>query len=159
MWEIREQSRDPDNYVCSKWDGYSSSQTVLVKDVSEQLHEILPGEGEQSEVMEPIGTNDIVEIDREDSVTARGLDGVEFVKCIQEGFLKHYVDSSLEEGPYWILYCLLSLTSSRLACVRRNIKDGKKKDMEDSEIRVEHANMLGHFEIKKEVLGPNGIYL
>eukprot|EP00061_Rhincodon_typus_P013404 g39759.t1 len=47
----------------------------------------------------------------------------------------------------------------------------KEKDMEDSEICVEHANMLGHFEIKKEVVsgllksvkvdkspGPNGIY-
>eukprot|EP00061_Rhincodon_typus_P017809 g46676.t1 len=38
--------------------------------------------------------------------------------------------------------------------VRRKDKDGKEKDMEDSEICVEHANMLGHFEIKKDaVLG------
>eukprot|EP00061_Rhincodon_typus_P010568 g34955.t1 len=28
----------------------------------------------------------------------------------------------------------------------------QEKDMEDSEISVEHANMLRHFEIKKEVL-------
>eukprot|EP00061_Rhincodon_typus_P004535 g22831.t1 len=27
-----------------------------------------------------------------------------------------------------------------------------EKDMEDSEISVEHSNMLGHFEIKKEVV-------
>eukprot|EP00061_Rhincodon_typus_P004368 g22413.t1 len=46
----------------------------------------------------------------------------------------------------------------------------KEKDMEDGEICVEHANMLGHFEIKKEVVldllksikvdkspGPDGI--
>eukprot|EP00061_Rhincodon_typus_P010608 g35031.t1 len=46
----------------------------------------------------------------------------------------------------------------------------EEKDMEDSEICVEHANMLGHFEIKKEVVlgllkstkvtkfpGPDGI--
>eukprot|EP00061_Rhincodon_typus_P006224 g26633.t1 len=36
--------------------------------------------------------------------------------------------------------------------IRRKDKDGKEKDMEDSEIYVEHANMLGHFEIKKEVV-------
>eukprot|EP00061_Rhincodon_typus_P012509 g38289.t1 len=55
--------------------------------------------------------------------------------------------------------------------VRKKDKDGKKH-MEDSEIRVEHADMLGHFEIKKKVMlgllksiavdkfpGPDGIYL
>eukprot|EP00061_Rhincodon_typus_P005430 g24937.t1 len=55
--------------------------------------------------------------------------------------------------------------------VRRKDKDGKEKNMEDSENCVEHANMLGHFEIKKEVvldllksidvrksMGPDGIY-
>eukprot|EP00061_Rhincodon_typus_P016310 g44459.t1 len=35
--------------------------------------------------------------------------------------------------------------------VRRKDKDGKEKDMEDS-ASVEDANMLGHFEIKKEVV-------
>eukprot|EP00061_Rhincodon_typus_P010512 g34857.t1 len=47
----------------------------------------------------------------------------------------------------------------------------QEKDMEDSEICVEHANMLGHLEIVKEVMlgllksievdkspGPDGIY-
>eukprot|EP00061_Rhincodon_typus_P017306 g45944.t1 len=57
--------------------------------------------------------------------------------------------------------------------VRWEDKDGKEEDMEDSEICVEHANMLGNFEIKKEVglgllksikmdkspsPGPDGIY-
>ena len=33
-----------------------------------------------------------------DSLSARGLDGAEFVRSIQEGFLKQYVDSPTREG-------------------------------------------------------------
>eukprot|EP00061_Rhincodon_typus_P014826 g42139.t1 len=65
---------------------------------------------------------------------------------------------------------LLMRVQNQYVPVRRKDKDGKK-DMEDSEICVQLANMLGHFEIIKEVAldllknikvntspGPNGIY-
>ena len=33
-----------------------------------------------------------------DSLSARGVDGAEFVRSVQEGFLKQYVDSPTREG-------------------------------------------------------------
>ena len=35
------------------------------------------------------------------SFSARGVDGAEFVRSIQEDFLKQYVDSPTRKGPYW----------------------------------------------------------
>eukprot|EP00061_Rhincodon_typus_P006197 g26570.t1 len=53
----------------------------------------------------------------------------------------------------WVLFKeLLIRVQDQHIPVRRKDKDGKEKDMESSEICVEHANMLGHFEIKKEVV-------
>eukprot|EP00061_Rhincodon_typus_P015625 g43402.t1 len=48
---------------------------------------------------------------------------------------------------------LLERVQDQHVPVKRKDKDGKEKDMEDNKIYVEHANMLGHFGIKKEVLG------
>eukprot|EP00061_Rhincodon_typus_P002211 g16901.t1 len=66
---------------------------------------------------------------------------------------------------------LLGRVQNRHVLVRRKDKDGKEKDMEDSEISVEHAHILEHFQIKNEVVldllktikvdkppGPDSIY-
>eukprot|EP00061_Rhincodon_typus_P016433 g44648.t1 len=72
-------------------------------------------------------------------------------------------DNDGKVSDLWIMRMVVNL-------VKRE-KEAYEKDMEDSEVSVEYANMLGHFEIEKEVVlglfksikvdkspGPNGIY-
>eukprot|EP00061_Rhincodon_typus_P011291 g36196.t1 len=70
MWEIRDQSSVPDNYICSKSDQLQlltdhvvqlekQLDAVWVLTVSERVQEILKQEGKQTEVIVHIGTSDI----------------------------------------------------------------------------------------------------
>eukprot|EP00061_Rhincodon_typus_P011387 g36344.t1 len=76
--DCKEQPSVPDEYVCRKCDWLQLLTDRIVWFVI-------------------VGDFNFPDIDW-DSIRTRGLDGAEFVKCIQEGFLKQNVDSSTRGG-------------------------------------------------------------
>eukprot|EP00061_Rhincodon_typus_P016648 g44974.t1 len=89
------------------------------------------------------------------------------IKELEQSEILWESETSLRERQDWLLKVKLSGKSTfhtselfkdllmksqdQRVPIRKKDKDGKK-DMEDSEICVEYANMQGHFQIKKEVV-------